>query len=173
MPKGWITVRIKDVSEVVTGSTPSKIDLTFYNGPYPFYKPTDLDVGRHVTTSNESLSLKGFEASRKVPKNSIAICCIGSIGKVGFLEKEGATNQQINTLIPSEVVNPLYLYYVAQSNIFKDQLLSEASAVTIAIVNKSKVNEIVIPLPPINEQKRITDCIEKLFNGLNTIISEL
>ena len=173
LPQGWTIVGLHSVAEIITGSTPSKLNAEYYNGDVPFYKPNDLDQGRHVRCASEHLSQQGKSISRSIPCNSIAVCCIGSIGKCGFIEKEGVTNQQINTIMPNDAIFPLYMYYFCNSSTFIDELKSLSSAVTISIVNKSKLSTIQIPLPPIAEQKRIISVIEKLFSHLDMITAEL
>ena len=173
LPQGWTIVGLHSVAEIITGSTPSKLNAEYYNGDVPFYKPNDLDQGRHVRCASEYLSQQGKSISRSIPCNSIAVCCIGSIGKCGFIEKEGVTNQQINTIVPNDAIFPLYMYYFCNSSTFIDELKSLSSAVTISIVNKSKLSTIQIPLPPISEQKRIISVIEKLYSHLDMITAEL
>ena len=173
LPQGWAIVGLHSVAEIITGSTPSKLNAEYYNGDVPFYKPNDLDQGRHVRCASEYLSQQGKSISRSIPCNSIAVCCIGSIGKCGFIEKEGVTNQQINTIVPNDAIFPLYMYYFCNSSTFIDELKSLSSAVTISIVNKSKLSTIQIPLPPIAEQKRIISVIEKLYSHLDMITAEL
>ncbi len=173
LPQGWTIVGLHSVAEIITGSTPSKLNAEYYNGDVPFYKPNDLDQGRHVRCASEYLSQQGKSISRSIPCNSIAVCCIGSIGKCGFIEKEGVTNQQINTIVPNDAIFPLYMYYFCNSSTFINELKSLSSAVTISIVNKSKLSTIQIPLPPIAEQKRIISVIEKLYSHLDMITAEL
>ena len=173
LSQGWTIVGLHSVAEIITGSTPSKLNAEYYNGDVPFYKPNDLDQGRHVRCASEYLSQQGKSISRSIPCNSIAVCCIGSIGKCGFIEKEGVTNQQINTIVPNDAIFPLYMYYFCNSSTFIDELKSLSSAVTISIVNKSKLSTIQIPLPPIAEQKRIISVIEKLYSHLDMITAEL
>ena len=79
--------------------------------------------------------------------------------------REGTTNQQINSAIPR--INPLYLYYYFQTETFINELRSKASATTISIVNKSKMEQCCFPLSPLFEQQRIVDRIESLFAKLD------
>ena len=169
LPKGWLICQLKNICKVVTGNTPCKADEHYYGGDFPFYKPTDLDAGRHVLSSAEYLSDKGRAVSRVIPAGASAICCIGSIGKIGYIEKEGATNQQINSVIPYKCINSLFLYYLCSSELFLNGLKEYSSAVTISIVNKSKMESILIPLPPFLEQYRIVAKIEELFSQLDKI----
>ena len=173
LPAGWSVVQLCDIAKTVTGSTPSKNNKSYYGGTFPLYKPSDLDAGRNVNEASEYLSDEGKRISRIIPANSIAICCIGSIGKCGYIMREGTTNQQINTIIPLYNIYPLYIYYFCLSASFVQQLLEKSSAVTIAIVNKSKLDSTFILLPPLAEQKRIAEQIETIFASLDTITAEL
>ena len=173
LPQGWCTCRLKDISIIITGSTPSKSNPNYYGGDVPFYKPADLDAGRFLEKSMEHVSEAGKKISRVVPMGSTAVCCIGSIGKVGYLTQEGITNQQINSAIPSEAVNSLFLYYTCASPSFYNELQLLSSAVTISIINKSKMENIKVSLPPLLEQKCIVKKIEELFTVLDTIEQSL
>lgn len=165
VPENWVWVRLGAIAEIVTGGTPSKKHPEYYGGNFPFYKPSDLDQGRLTYDASEYLSEEGKNVSRIIPKNSTAVCCIGSIGKCGYLMCEGTTNQQINSAIPK--INSLCLYYYLCTENFVQDLLSMASATTIAIVNKSKMESCAFPLPPISEQQRIVERIEELLAKLD------
>ena len=165
VPENWVWVRLGAIAEIVTGGTPSKKQPEYYGGNIPFYKPSDLDQGRLTYDASEYLSEEGKKVSRIIPKNSTAVCCIGSIGKCGYLMCEGTTNQQINSAIPK--INSLCLYYYLCTENFVQNLLSMASATTIAIVNKSKMESCAFPLPPLSEQQRIVERIEELFAKLD------
>lgn len=165
VPENWAWVRLGAIAEIVTGGTPSKKHPEYYGGNFPFYKPSDLDQGRLTYDASEYLSEEGKKVSRIIPKNSTAVCCIGSIGKCGYLMCEGTTNQQINSAIPK--INSLCFYYYLCTENFVQNLLSMSSATTIAIVNKSKMESCAFPLPPLSEQQRIVERIEELFAKLD------
>lgn len=164
-PENWCWTTVDKVSTVITGGTPSKKNPEYYGNEFPFFKPTDLDAGRHVYEASEYLSDMGKKVSRIIPAKSTAVCCIGSIGKSGYLEVEGTTNQQINSVISR--FNPLYQYYFMNTEFFINQLWSKSSATTISIVNKAKMESCYFSLPPLAEQQRIVDCIERLFAKLD------
>lgn len=165
LPENWCWTTIKNVATVVTGETPAKNNSDYYGGEFPFFKPADLDAGRHVSEASEYLSDLGKSVSRIIPAQATAVCCIGSIGKCGFLDVEGATNQQINSAIP--YFNALYQYFYMNTEFFTNQLRNSASATTIAIVNKTKMESCYYPLAPLAEQQRIVDRIESLFAKLD------
>lgn len=165
IPSNWCWTYIHNIAIVVTGKTPSKKNKEYYGGKFPFFKPADLDAGRNMQYATEYLSEKGKSISVIIPEKATGICCIGTIGKCGYFLVEGTTNQQVNTVISK--INPLYSYYFFNTNSFVRELIFKASATTIAIVNKSKLESCLFPVAPLNEQQRIVNRIESLFVKLD------
>ena len=64
LPQGWCICRLKDISIIITGSTPSKSNPNYYGGDVLFYKPADLDAGRFLEKSIEHVSEAGKKVSR-------------------------------------------------------------------------------------------------------------
>ena len=171
LPKNWSICTLGDISEIITGGTPSKSNKDYYNGSFPFFKPADLEQGVNTIIPSEYLSDEGKNVSRVIPAQSTLICCIGTIGKSGFVRCECATNQQINAVIPH--IEPKYIYYFCNSQFFINELQRNATATTVAIINKSKTAETPFLLPPIAEQKRIVAAIEITFAQLDEIAKSI
>ena len=165
IPSNWVWTRLGDVNEIITGNTPSKNESSFWeNKDIFFVKPDDLSQGRHLSFSKECIDKRAIKKVRMLPKNTTLICCIGSIGKVAYSEVESCSNQQINSLVAKEnCVYPLYNYYLVNSIFFQSQMLENSSATTISILNKSTTEKLFFPLPPLNEQKRIVEKLDFLF----------
>lgn len=165
IPSNWVWTRLGEVNEIITGNTPSKNENTFWeNKDIFFVKPDDLSQGRHLSFSKECIDKRAVNKVRMLPKNTTLICCIGSIGKVAYSEVESCSNQQINSLVAEEnCVYPLYNYYLVNSIFFQSQMLENSSATTISILNKSSTEKLLFPLPPLNEQKRIVEKLDFLF----------
>lgn len=155
----WPLVTLASIAEIVTGNTPSKADDSFFGGDIPFVTPGELDLG-FVDNAKQTLTEKGAKVSRLIPSNSVMVCCIGSLGKVGISSRPVVTNQQINSLvINEEVALPLYVYYFCKT--LKNTLNDMAPKTTVAIVNKSKFSALKIPLPPLETQKHIAAVLKK------------
>ena len=165
IPSNWVWTRLGEVNEIITGNTPSKNESSFWeNKDIFFVKPDDLSQGRHLSFSKECIDKRAIKKVRILPKNTTLICCIGSIGKVAYSEVESCSNQQINSLVAKEnCVYPLYNYYLVNSIFFQSQMLENSSATTISILNKSTTEKLFFPLPPLNEQKRIVEKLDFLF----------
>lgn len=169
---------IGDVATIVTGKTPSTKDEANFGGAVPFVTPADLDLEGQIVETPRTLSERGASKMNLVPENSILVCCIGSLGKVGIAGKELATNQQINAVVFDESkVSPRFGYYALK--LLKHKMEAIAPATTVKIISKSKFSELDIPLPPLDEQKRIaaildqTDALRRLrqraIDRLNTL----
>ena len=170
IPDSWEWVRLEDIGEIITGSTPSKSDTSNYGCEYPFYKPNDLEQGFYTTKSRDNLSAKGMAAARELPIGSVLVTCIGAtIGKTGLIRTKGASNQQINAIIPNMAVNSEYLYYTIIGEYFQNSIKESASSTTLPILNKGDFSKLLIPIPPKDEQKRIIDLIQSLFDFVSDI----
>jgi type I restriction enzyme, S subunit len=164
LPDGWIWVTIEEIGEVVTGSTPLKKNPDFFGGDIPFYKPTDLNAGYKVVEAREYLSQSGAAQSRLLPPLSTLVTCIGTMGKAGLARTTCATNQQINAIIPvNELINPYWLYRTVTSPFIQRNIIDNSSSTTISILNKGRFSKLIIPLPPLKEQKRIADKLDRLL----------
>ena len=174
IPNSWAWVKLGDLGDIITGSTPPKANKEFYGDDYPFYKPSDLDAGIQVENSADTISKKGFEISRQLPKNSILVTCIGAtIGKTGLILKEGICNQQINAILPNEKFISKFLFFAITSEFFQNEIKQNSSSTTLPILNKSKFSNLYIPLPPLDEQERIVKKIDELFEILEVIENSL
>ncbi|NQZ50306.1 MAG: restriction endonuclease subunit S [Moritella sp.] len=156
----WPMVAFKDVAKVVTGSTPKQLDEN-YGGSVPFVTPGDLGLVNEISDAKRTLTDKGALSVRPIPKGSVMVCCIGAtIGKVGIATKQVVTNQQINSLVFDESkVFPKYAFYFSLT--LKPLLVAKSSSTTMPIVNKSNFSEFEMPLPPLEEQKRIASILDK------------
>jgi len=115
IPSDWNVQKLTNIAEICTGSTPPTSDQNNYGDDYYFVSPADLGKGRIILNAEKKLSLKGFNLSRKYPKNSILFTCIGStIGKSGIADIELTSNQQINAIFPNNTFDSDYLYYLSK-----------------------------------------------------------
>jgi type I restriction enzyme, S subunit len=170
LPDGWNWTSVNTIGEVVTGTTPSKANENYYGNHFPFYKPTDLDAGFFTKNSRDGLSSLGIQKARLLPEKSILVT---TIGKTGLIRTPGASNQQINAIIPNKSIIPEYLYYICVSPFFQKAIQNSASATTLPILNKSKFEKLLIPLAPLSEQAQIVAKIEELFTQLDAGTSAL
>jgi len=172
IPKHWQLKKLGEVCEVVTGTTPPKSDTSNYGNAISFFKPPHL-WDELISDTEEKLSLKGGEKARLVPPNTVLVTCIGNLGRTGFVKKKAAFNQQLNAILENENIGGKFIFYQAQSPVFRRQLEKLATGTTVSIVNKRNFETILIPIPPLPEQLTIVAKIEELFSGLDNGIAQL
>ena len=157
IPESWEVVRIGELGECVTGSTPKTQIDSYYNPPSEdFIAPADLGARRYVYDSEKKISPAGLTVIRPIPKNSVMCVCIGSsIGKVGVSYREtSATNQQINSIICSEGRDPEFVYFLL--SYYSEYWKSFATFGPVPILSKGRFCSISIPVSPsIQEQQEI------------------
>ena len=162
----WRKMQIKQIGEIITGSTPSTTNREYYGGSIPFVKPPELNQGRHVTFSENTLTEAGKAVSRPIRAGATCICCIGAtISKCGFLDVDSVTNQQINSIIPYEFMDDVFVYYYCCSKEFKDALIDNSSSTTLPIINKSKMSALSIVVPSKCEQIVISAILDNTFSA--------
>ncbi len=172
VPESWEWTTLGEIGDIVTGNTPSKDISDYYGGEIPFFKPADLDQGINTSTSKDHLTELGFEQSRQLPAKSVLVTCIGAtIGKTGLISADGSCNQQINAIVPTIAILSTFLYYVCVSDYFQQEIKDNASATTLPILNKNNFAALLIPLPPLAEQRRIVAEIERWFSLIDIIES--
>lgn len=155
----WRKVQFRQVAEVVTGNTPPRKDSENYGLGVPWVKPPDLDSSLPVIKTQETLSEIGQKKARLLPPETVMVCCIGSIGRVGISGTTLATNQQINSLIFNKHVEPKFGYYYCR--LIKKTFQAEARQAVVPILNKSNFEKIEMPLPPPKEQRRIVEILDQ------------
>ena len=173
LPEGWIWSRLGSVGEWQTGATPSRKKPEYYNGTMPWIKTGDLNNG-YVTDIPESITdLAISETSVKViPENTVILAMYGAtIGKVGITSVKATTNQACCACCNPLLTLEKYLFYFLMSH--KDAFISMAEGGAQPNISKEKIVATLIPIPPVAEQKRISEAIKYAFDHLSTIEKSL
>ena len=158
-------VLIKDLGEIVTGTTPSKSENKYWdNGNILWITPTDICENRDINDCSCKLTESGLTKGRFIPKNSILVTCIASIGKNAIIKEDGSCNQQINAIIPSKDYNYNYIYYMIEN--LSNYMKSIAGTSATAIINKEQFGNINIKI----HKREVQDKISKILNAFETKI---
>ena len=150
-----------ELGTITTGSTPSTAIPDYYSDDGIVWV-TPTDICENITfESTRKLSDLGQQVGRVVPKNTILVTCIASIGKNTMLGSTGSFNQQINGLTPNEnECDPYFL--LTESALWSAKMKSSAAAGTMQIVNRTEFSELKTWLPSLIEQKAISDFFRQL-----------
>jgi len=161
----WEKKRLGDTGEIVTGTTPPTEDSEYYGGDLPWVTPTDINYEKDIFSTKIQLTKKGLSRARMVPKNSLLVTCIASIGKNVILRVDGSCNQQINAITPNKYNNVDFLYYLVEQN--NNILLRYAGAGGMLMLNKKDFSRLKFNLPSLPEQHKIADFLTSTDNLIN------
>jgi type I restriction enzyme S subunit len=145
-------VAISDLGRVVTGKTPSTKNAAFFDGEYPFVTPSDLNWKTyycHTTERTVTDDARKSLLNQFVPSNAVMVTCIGNtIGKCGLSSSDCLTNQQINSIIPSEGIDPKFVYYLLVYNTDSIRGVGLGGDSATPILNKMSFSKIKLRVPP-------------------------
>ncbi len=159
----WKPKRIGELGKVVTGKTPSTKKPEHFGGEYPFITIPDLDGRRDITKTARTLSPLGAETMAKclLPPGAVMMSCIATIGKCGITTRPSFTNQQINSVICGNDVDPKFLYYIFKQ--LSPALEAAGGGGSVYTnVSKSRFSRIEVLLPPLKEQQAIAHILGTL-----------
>jgi type I restriction enzyme S subunit len=169
---GWVEKKLRDIGLIITGSTPSTLIKEYWNGNVPWITPTDIGNKKNIYNSEREVSGSGFQKCRKLPKGTLLVTCIASIGKNAVLKVDGACNQQINAIIPNKEHDVDFLYYLMENN--KSYLQTKAGITATLIISKKEFEEISFFFPPTHiEQSDIANILSEIEINIDIHVTKL
>src|SRR5690554_90940 len=174
LPKGWVKCTLENIGSWSAGSTPSRSNKMYYtNGTVNWLKTGDLNDGYIDCVQEKITDLALKECSVRLnPKDSVLIAMYGAtIGKIGILNIPATTNQACCACITYPGIYNKFLFYLLMSK--KRILQMKAEGGAQPNISKDKIINFPILLPPSQEQRRIVQAIENVFQQLDNIIAEL
>ncbi len=156
--------RISDLGRIVTGKTPRTSIAQNYGGNIPFLTPSDDLSGKYAPKTMKTITEEGLSKVKNclLPPKSVCVSCIGSdLGKVVITNEPTVTNQQFNSIIPTEENDTDYIYYLMTIVGKQLNFLSKTST-AVPIINKSTFANFEIEVPYLENQQRIAKVLSSL-----------
>ena len=166
----WQWIRLSCVADIYTGNSISESEKkTRFTDVVGRYYIGTKDVGfDNIVSYNNGVAIpKQYEHGFRIAPNHSILMCIegGSAGrKIAILNQDVCFGNKLCCFSPFINIGK-FIYYYLQSQSFIDMFNAHKTGI-IGGVSIAKVKEILIPLPPIQEQQRIVAQIEKLFEQL-------
>lgn len=169
IPESWKWYRIGELFNIVNGFTPLKSNPEFWtDGDIPWFTIEDVRrQGRFISSTEKFITRKALakNTERIVPADTVLLCCTASVGEYAYAKIPLTTNQQFNAFVVKDyyknAVYPLYVFEYAKT--LKGSLIDRAGKTTFNFVSVGKLSNMLIPLPPLAEQKRIVAKLEELL----------
>ena len=167
IPQGWCYTRLSSISEIIMGSSPNGNSINrngngieFHQGKICF---TDKIIGHSSSFTDESVKL--------AKENSLLLCVRAPVGEVNITDRCICIGRGLAAISPLSKMQTEFLFYWLQS--LKKVLLQKATGSTFVAITADTVKNICIPLPPLEEQNRICEVIDKIFVVLDIIEQSL
>ena len=165
IPNSWTWARMGQIGDWGAGSTPQRSNQDYYGGNILWLKTGELNNGI-VYDTEEKITQRAFQdySLRMNKIGDVLIAMYGAtIGKLAIVGKELTTNQACCGCTPHVVYNWFLFYFLMAS---RDTFIKKGEGGAQPNISRVKLVEHLIPLPPLNEQKRIVERIETLFEQL-------
>lgn len=165
IPESWEWCRISTICNITNGFTPLRTEDKFWrNGNINWFTVEDIRTqGEYINYTTQKITKEATTPERIVRPGSILLCCTASVGQCAFTNIPTTTNQQFNALTIKDYYRPLmideYLFLFAKT--LKDELHRLSGKTTFEFISVKKVGNILVPIPPLNEQKRIVAIVNK------------
>ena len=174
--QNWEYKKLGDIAEIFNGNSinadEKKAKYTDLEEGYPFIATKDVGFDNIVDYDN-GIKIPFNESSFKIARsNSVFVCAEGgSAGKkVAFIEQDVCFGNKLFAIYPKdfEKINSRFIYLYVQSDSFVNSFKKLLTGI-IGGVSQKKFANIEIPLPPLEEQKRIVKILDEKFAMLETV----
>ena len=158
----WEKVRLSEICEINIGKTPSRNISSYWGGNNKWISISDLKGKRYVEDTKENISEKAVKESgiKAIPPNTLLYSFKLSIGKIAITKDYIYSNEAIASLpiLDKTKVSLDYLYWAMQTL----QLDSVGDKAVMGVtLNKAKLKNLEIPLPPLPIQEKIAAILDK------------
>ena len=163
LPIGWQWFRLGQTGIGATGRTPKTGNISCFGGEIEFIGPGQITPNGDLLESDKTLTDEGIEESTEaLPGDILMVCIGGSIGKSVVANRRVAFNQQINSIRPIHICSE-YLNIAVSTDRFQNELMDSSTGSATPIINRSKWEELVVPIPPVGEQYRIVAKVDEIM----------
>ncbi|MGL3211860.1 restriction endonuclease subunit S [Bradyrhizobium sp. BR 1433] len=170
LPRGWRWAEARSFADIIGGGTPTNAadPENFDMAGIPWITPADLSgySGSTIRAGARSLSSNGFARSsaRMLPAGSVLISSRAPVGYCVVAETAVCTNQGFKSLQLKGPIDPFFLRYFV---IFTRHRLNDAaSGTTFRELSGRAMEQILFPLAPMAEQRRIVARVDQLFSEI-------
>jgi type I restriction enzyme S subunit len=168
----WPVKTLGDVCDLVGGGTPSKDRPEFYGGDIPWATVRDLNV-EILRSTEHSITAEALKSSSSnvIPAGSVVIATRVGLGKAVMLAQNTAINQDLRGLVvknQSEVLSDyLFRWYLSMAHL----VVAAGTGATVQGVKLPFVSGLEIPLPPLDEQRRIVELLDSMREKTSEMIA--
>lgn len=160
----WRDTSVTSMGGVVSGGTPNTTIDQYWNGEVLWMTPTDVTVlrNRFVFDTKKKISKEGLNNSSAsiVPPGSLLVCTRATIGFMAISTTDITTNQGFKNLVPKEIFDVNFLYYLFL--FFRNKFIKYACGSTFLELSGSDFKKLKFACPGFKEQQKIALTLSEL-----------
>lgn len=166
IPSSWCWARFGEVVTYNMGKTPPRAESQWWENEVPWVSIADMPENGHITFTKEGVSRQAIAekfSNRISPFGTMIMSFKLTVGRVSILDIDAVHNEAIISIFPlcdSDNSFQRYLFYLLPAI---TQYGDSKNAIKGKTLNDTSISNLLIPLPPLAEQKRIVAKIEELL----------
>lgn len=172
IPESWKWVKLGEIVTVLGGKRiPAGRQLTTENTGYKYIRVSDMKDGTVLTDGLLYVPSDIFPSIARyiIHKEDVYITVAGTIGRVGKIPEEidGANLTENADRLVFSMLEQNWLIKCLESNIVQSQIANVTTKVGQPKLAIKRIQKLIIPLPPLAEQKRIVAKFEELLSYID------
>ena len=173
IPESWEWVKFGAIVKTYTGKTPERGNADYWcNEDYPWVSISDMKQGETIMSTKECISTKAAErcfGNQISPKGSLIMSFKLTVGRTSFLGVNAYHNEAIITIITISDPNLYLRNYLSHVLPIISNWGDTKDAIKGKTLNSKSIYNLLIPLPPYNEQHRIVVKINQLLGEVDRL----
>ena len=170
LPSNWAWTRLGNIAKMTIGKTPARGDQRYWsNGEYSWVSISDMkDLGVISATKERISAIAVKELMGNIsPKGSLLMSFKLTVGRTSLLDMDAYHNEAIVTVLP----------LIDECNTFRNYLFRTLPLLSVAgdskdaikgkTLNSQSLSRLLIPLPPMSEQERIVQELQRVTSLMN------
>ncbi|WP_417607187.1 restriction endonuclease subunit S [Primorskyibacter flagellatus] len=178
LPATWANAKFSDFGTWIGGGTPSKANPRFWNGPIPWVSPKDMKT-KVIRKAIDGITEEAVEnsAAKLVPAGSVLIVTRSGILAhtlpIAVTAVESTLNQDLKALALPDGIGSEYIAWGMRA--FEQRILDKCrkGGTTVHSIEMPRLASFELPIAPTNEQRRIVEKIEAMFDEIDAGIQSL
>jgi type I restriction enzyme S subunit len=170
----WKTVKLSEVSKIVSGGTPSTTENSYWDGNIPWITPKDLSRHKdmYVSSGSRSITEAGLKNSsaKLLPRDTVLFTSRAPIGYIAIASQPICTNQGFKSLVLNDGYDCRFFYYLLKHHTL--DIEARATGSTFKEISGASLGSFEVSIPPVNVQKKIADFLSVLDDRI-TLLKEI
>lgn len=163
IPENWAWSRLSSFTEIVMGSSPKREDICADSSFTEFHQGKIYFSKQYINCSMQYTK----NISKLASKNSVLLCVRAPVGEVNITSRDICIGRGLSSVLPLDDIDSIFLFYWLKT--CKNEFTNKSTGSTFSAITSDIVKNILLPVPPLNEQNKITRTITDVFNHLEHI----